>query len=69
MKILDAAQIRECDRYTIANEPIASIDLMERAANAITDWLFGRYCFYNRPFTFLPVRATTAVTLWLWPVS
>ncbi|MBO7495243.1 MAG: NAD(P)H-hydrate dehydratase [Salinivirgaceae bacterium] len=52
MKILDAAQIRECDRYTIANEPIASIDLMERAANTITDWLFGRYCFYNRPFTF-----------------
>lgn len=32
MKILDAERIRELDRYTIENEPIASIDLMERAA-------------------------------------
>lgn len=39
MKILDAAQIRECDKFTIENEPIASIDLMERAATAITEWM------------------------------
>lgn len=32
MKILDAPQIRQLDEYTIANEPIQSIDLMERAA-------------------------------------
>ncbi|CAN5141983.1 bifunctional ADP-dependent NAD(P)H-hydrate dehydratase/NAD(P)H-hydrate epimerase [soil metagenome] len=32
MKILSAAQIREADSYTINNEPIASIDLMERAS-------------------------------------
>ncbi|MEE4178443.1 MAG: NAD(P)H-hydrate dehydratase [Bacteroides sp.] len=32
MKILDAPQIRQLDAYTIANEPISSIDLMERAA-------------------------------------
>ncbi len=32
MKILSAQQIRAADKYTIENEPIASIDLMERAA-------------------------------------
>ena len=34
MKILSAEQIRACDASTIQNEPIASIDLMERAAMA-----------------------------------
>ena len=32
LKILSIPQIRAADEYTIANEPIASIDLMERAA-------------------------------------
>ena len=32
--ILSSAQIREVDAYTIAHEPIASVDLMERAAKA-----------------------------------
>lgn len=36
MKIFTAAQIRELDRYTIEHEPIKSIDLMERAAKAIS---------------------------------
>ncbi len=36
MKIFTGAQIHELDKYTIKNEPIASIDLMERAARAIT---------------------------------
>lgn len=36
MKIFTATQIRELDRYTIEHEPIASIDLMERAARVIT---------------------------------
>ena len=34
MKILAASQISQLDAYTIQNEPIASIHLMERAANA-----------------------------------
>lgn len=34
MKILSTEQIRELDRYTIAHEPIPSIQLMERAARA-----------------------------------
>lgn len=34
MKILSAEQIKSLDAFTIANEPISSIDLMERAAMA-----------------------------------
>ena len=34
MKILSAHQIKAIDEYTIANEPVSSIDLMERAAMA-----------------------------------
>ena len=36
MKIFTSAQIHELDRYTIEHEPIRSVDLMERAAKAIT---------------------------------
>ena len=36
MKILTSAQIRELDKYTIEHEPISSLDLMERAARALT---------------------------------
>lgn len=36
MKIFTSAQIRELDHYTIEHEPIKSIDLMERAAEALT---------------------------------
>jgi NAD(P)H-hydrate epimerase len=39
MKILSIDKIREADLFTIQNEPIAGIDLMERAANACFYWL------------------------------
>lgn len=42
MKILSTEQIREADRYTIEHEPIASIDLMERAVGALAPWLIER---------------------------
>lgn len=38
LKILSTSQIKELDSYTIAHEPIASIDLMERACRAFTSW-------------------------------
>jgi len=38
MKLLTGAQIREWDAYTIANEPVSSIDLMERASRVFVDW-------------------------------
>ena len=43
MKILSASQIRAWDQYTIEHEPVASIDLMERAAMACTTWLMKHY--------------------------
>ncbi len=43
MKILRSDQIREADAYTIENEPIVSTDLMERAANGLTDWIINKY--------------------------
>src|SRR5258706_975408 len=39
MKILSAEEIRLWDQYTIRHEPVASIDLMERAAGRCVDWL------------------------------
>jgi ADP-dependent NAD(P)H-hydrate dehydratase / NAD(P)H-hydrate epimerase len=39
MKIFSAAQIKQWDAYTIAHEPIAAIDLMERAAAKCFEWL------------------------------
>lgn len=43
LKILNAGQIRSCDAYTIENEPIASIDLMERACRAFVAWFTTRF--------------------------
>lgn len=43
MKILSVVQIREADQYTIQHEPIASIDLMERASRAFTNWFIKNY--------------------------
>ena len=42
MKIPSAEQIRQADQYTIEHEPIASIDLMERAASSLVPWLKDR---------------------------
>jgi len=39
MKILPVEKIREADAFTIKNEPIAGIDLMERAATECFYWL------------------------------
>ena len=38
MRILNTKQIRALDAYTIEHEPVASIDLMERASRAFVDW-------------------------------
>jgi ADP-dependent NAD(P)H-hydrate dehydratase / NAD(P)H-hydrate epimerase len=45
MKILNVAQIKEWDAQTIDNEPIASIDLMERAASAFAELLYHEELF------------------------
>ncbi len=52
MKVFTSEQVRRIDAYTIENEPIASIDLMERASRQITFRITG--VFRNDiPFVFL----------------
>ena len=43
MKILNSAQIKQLDEVTIAHEPIASIDLMERACRAFVSWFVEHF--------------------------
>jgi NAD(P)H-hydrate epimerase len=43
LPLLISSQIREADTYTIAHEPIASIDLMERAAKAFVGWFINHF--------------------------
>ncbi|WP_428327421.1 NAD(P)H-hydrate dehydratase [Mucilaginibacter sp.] len=43
LPLLIAAQIREADAYTIAHEPITSIDLMERASKAFVGWFVNHF--------------------------
>lgn len=47
MKIFTSAQIREWDKYTIKEEPITPIDLMERAATACFKWIKKNTAFKN----------------------
>jgi NAD(P)H-hydrate epimerase len=42
MKILPIEKIREADAYTIQNEPIPDIDLMERAATELFEWIAAK---------------------------
>lgn len=39
MKLFSASQIKDWDAYTIAEEPVASIQLMERAAAQCCEWI------------------------------
>jgi hydroxyethylthiazole kinase-like uncharacterized protein yjeF len=43
MKLLSAQQIKEWDQFTIKNEPISSIDLMERASISFTHWFISKF--------------------------
>ncbi|MDB4999383.1 MAG: bifunctional ADP-dependent (S)-NAD(P)H-hydrate dehydratase/NAD(P)H-hydrate epimerase [Mucilaginibacter sp.] len=43
LPLLTSSQIREADAYTIANEPILSIDLMERASKAFVGWFINHF--------------------------
>ncbi|MDH6253220.1 hydroxyethylthiazole kinase-like uncharacterized protein yjeF [Chryseobacterium sp. H1D6B] len=49
MKIFTSEQIRLCDQYTILNEPISSIQLMERAAQACVHWI-SENCMHHKKF-------------------
>ncbi|MCC6281535.1 MAG: NAD(P)H-hydrate dehydratase [Saprospiraceae bacterium] len=49
MKIFNTAQIRAWDQDTITNEPVASVELMNRAARAFTRWFTTQFPHSNRP--------------------
>ena len=51
-KILSREQIREADAFTIKNEPISSIDLMERASNAFTQMFTKNFSSEKKVFIF-----------------
>lgn len=50
MTIFSAEQIRAWDAYTIQQEPIASIDLMERAAQKCVDWILAHHTIQDHKF-------------------
>jgi len=52
MKIFSAAQIKKWDAFTITNEPVDSIDLMERAAAKCCEWLTGQNYFQKHVHIF-----------------
>ena len=43
MKLLNTEQIRQADEYTILHEPVSSLNLMERAANAFVTQLIKEH--------------------------
>jgi len=68
MKVFTTSQVREIDAYTIANEPVASIDLMERAAKAFAD----KFCVFFNNSCSVKVFAEPGITVetpWLLPES
>jgi NAD(P)H-hydrate epimerase len=52
MKIFPAETVKKIDSYTIRHEPIASIDLMERAAMRLTDRFVRHYKINRRVLVF-----------------
>lgn len=45
MKLLTAQQIHDWDAYTLKNEPVSSLDLMERAAETCTEYILQLYLY------------------------
>ncbi|MCC8410711.1 NAD(P)H-hydrate dehydratase [Mucilaginibacter sp. UR6-1] len=43
LPLLISSQIREADAWTIKNEPISSVDLMERASRAFVGWFINHF--------------------------
>ena len=51
MKIFSSEQIKKCDEFTILNEPVTSVHLMERAAQSAVDWILKKFG-YDHSFHF-----------------
>ena len=66
IKIFSTDKVRELDKYTIQNEPISSIDLVERAATVFTSEFCRRYS--KQVLSYLPDKETTEPMRWQSPV-
>ena len=67
IKIFSTDKVRELDKYTIQNEPISSIDLVERAATVFTSDFAA--AIPNKPaLSYLPDKEITEPTHWQSPV-
>jgi len=53
MKLFRSDQIKQIDEYTIKEEPVLSIDLMERAAGQVIRWYLPRFERSKRIFIFV----------------
>jgi NAD(P)H-hydrate epimerase len=53
MKLFTTKQIAELDKFTIENEPVSDIELMERASLQITGWLANRFSTENKMMFFV----------------
>ena len=53
MKLFRYDQIKQIDEYTIKSEPIASIDLMERAAGQLLRWYLTKFERSARVYIFV----------------
>ncbi|WP_184550736.1 NAD(P)H-hydrate dehydratase [Mucilaginibacter sp. FT3.2] len=52
LPLLISEQIRQADAFTIANEPISSIDLMERASKAFVGWFINHFPDKSKSISF-----------------
>lgn len=52
MKIFTAEQIRNWDQFTISREPVSSVQLMERAALAVANWISAHCKNYKKMAVF-----------------
>ncbi len=52
MKFFRTDQVKEIDEYTIKHEPVSSIDLMERAAGELYNWISERFDWSGRIIVF-----------------
>jgi len=51
LPLLTSPQIREADAYTIAHEPISSVNLMERASKAFVGWFINHFPDKKQPIS------------------
>lgn len=68
IKIFATEKVKDIDKYTILNMPIAPIDLVEEAVTAFVNEFRNHYSKMHR-IVVLPVREIMGLMPWALPVS